>query len=600
MEIKGEIEDIIYQNEINSYTVCTIASGDDLITAVGYLPFVNVGETIKATGKFITHQEYGEQFKIETFEKMMPETIASLEKYLSSGVVKGVGPATARKIVDKFKDETLHVLKFDYQKLSYVTGISETKALEIGQEFNEKWEMWHIVEFLERFSIAPTNAKRVYDALGKDAIVKIEENPYILIDVAHGVNFKEVDKIALGLGIEINNDARIESGIKYALSLISVNGHTCAIKENLVEFVKNLLLIEEADIENSIINLIVKKQVIIEENWIYLYPFYKAEKNIAEKMKVLIESKNIFKINNIEKYIKKTDIELSEKQIEAIKRVAENNVCIITGGPGTGKTTIIKTIIDIFRENKKKIALCAPTGRAAKRMNDTTGEEAKTLHRLLEIAKIEEQDIFKNIDCEVTQINADLIVIDEVSMVDIFLMNHTLKAVRPGTKLILVGDTDQLASVGPGSVLKDLIMSDTVPTITLDKIFRQAAMSQIIVNAHKVNKGETIFGDLKKESDFIFIEDRNQLNILSQIIRISESTEFKDLQILTPTKKGILGTKELNKFIQKELNPESPDKQEKVYGQVVFREGDKVMQIRNNYDMMWEKLGGTENRYRGI
>ena len=353
MEIKGQIEDIIYQNEINSYTVCTIESGDSLITAVGYLPFINVGETVKLIGKFVQHQEYGEQFKIDTFEKLMPENLESLEKYLGSGAIKGVGPATAKKITNKFGEQTLHILRFDCLKLSKVSGISESKASEIGEEFNTKWELWQIVGFLEKFGISASNAKKVFDAFGKDAIQKIEQNPYILLDITYGINFKEIDKMAIELGINIDNDYRIESGIKYALSLIAVNGHVCAIKENLMQYVKSLLTVEEENIENSLINLKVKKQIIIEErgneNWVYLYPFFKAEKNICERIMELVDNKNSYKINdvgvgvlddpnmcNVQQGCRgRQPLQLSPKQKQAIEDVIKHNVCIITGGPGT-------------------------------------------------------------------------------------------------------------------------------------------------------------------------------------------------------------------------------------------------------------------------
>ena len=457
MEIKGSIEDIIYQNETNGYTICEIETEDENITAVGYLPFINKGDSLKIIGKFVVHQEYGRQFKIDTFEKLMPETTDAIEKYLSGGIIKGIGPATAKKIVKTFGEDTISVFKFEPLKLANIKGINETKAIQMAQEFNEKWEMWQIVSFLERFGISSSNAKKVYDTLGNDAIHEIETNPYVLIDIAYGVDFKKIDKMAMDLGLPYNSDKRIESGIKYALILASYNGHTTIAKENLIKFVIDLLDVTTDEIENCIINLKGKSQIVSEKRdeieWLYLFPFYKAEKNISEILKMLILSKNTKKIKNFEHEMelqeRKLDIDLSEKQKEAVKAINDNNVCIITGGPGTGKTTIIREIIAIYESKGKKVVLCAPTGRAAKRMTETTGSEAKTIHRLLEIGKVQDEAKLESVDYDVLPIDADVIIVDEMSMVDVFLMNYLLKGIYLGTKLILVGDSNQLPSVGP-------------------------------------------------------------------------------------------------------------------------------------------------------
>ena len=498
MEIEGEIEDIIYQNEQNSYVVANFAIEDELITIVGYLPFVNVGDTLRLYGKYVEHKDYGNQFKVDTFEKLMPKTLASLEKYLASGAIKGIGEATSKRIVERFKDETIHILKYEPKKLATIKGISEKKAQEISESFVENFEMWQIVGFLERFGLGPEYAKKVYKLFGINAIEEIESNPYILLDIARGVDFYQIDKMALDIGFDYENEKRVKSGIKYALIRITYNGHCCTLKENLVQFVKTLLNVNEDIVDNGIINLKAKEEIVIEkreeEEWVYLYDYYKTEESIANRIISLKESKNTKKIKNIDIELKKAedkiDIELSNKQKEAIKLVNDNNITIITGGPGTGKTTIIKTIIDIYEERKNKVVLCAPTGRAAKKMTETTGKEASTLHRLLEIGKVDDDNLVKNYNYEGTPIDADIIIVDELSMVDMFLMNYLLKCIYKGTKLILVGDSDQLASVGPGSVLKDLIASEKITTIHLDKIFRQAAKSKIILNAHRVNSGE--------------------------------------------------------------------------------------------------------------
>lgn len=615
MELEGQIEEFIYQNDSNDYSIAIFSTVDDeIITVVGYLPFIAVGDYLKLYGKMVVHQEYGEQFKIETFEKMMPQTAESLGKYLASGTIKGIGPATAKKIIDRFGDETISIFKFQPSRLAEVKGITKERALEIGEEFNEKWEVWQIVSFLEGFGIGANNAKKVYEALGKNAVERIAENPYILVDVAYGVDFNKIDKIALEIGISQNSDDRIRSGIKYALLSLSYNGNTCVLQENLMEYVQQILEVSMEDIENNMIALNMKEEIVIEkrgnEDWVYLYPFYKAEKNISDRLSLLSECRNVKYIKNFDKEIKKQehniDIELSPKQFEAIAQVNENNVSIITGGPGTGKTTIIRCLIEIYKAHKKKIVLCAPTGRAAKRMSDATGEEAKTIHRLLEIGKIED-DKLGNIDNDIAPIDADVLVIDEMSMVDIFLMNYIVKAVYLGTKLVFVGDVNQLPSVGPGCILKDLIESEKFATIMLDKIFRQAAKSKIIVNSHDVNKGISFAGkkDYVEDSqdDFFYINEAVQERILYQVTSLSNGRlknygdyDFlENIQILTPTKKGKLGTKELNKSLQNILNPKTSKIESKTYGDIEFREGDRVMQIKNNYDIYWEKIKTKTN-----
>lgn len=617
MELRGQIEEFIYQNESNSYTIAVFSTEEEqeIITVVGYLPFIAVGDSLKLQGKMVVHQEYGEQFKIETFEKLMPQTAAALEKYLASGTIKGIGPATARKIIEKFGEETLTIFKFEPLRLAEIKGISKDKAYEIGEEFNEKWEVWQIVSFLEEFGIGASNSKKVYDALGINAVEKIQENPYILVDIVYGINFQNIDKIAMQIGIPLDSDYRIKSGIKYSLLVASYNGHTCVLKRNLIDYTKSILEVDEERIEDNLINLNVNSEIHIvvenHEEYVFLEQLYKAESKIAERLLTLRDCDNVKFIKNFENEIKKheekIDIELSEKQFEAVKQINENNVCIITGGPGTGKTTIIKCVLEIYKSHKKKVVLCAPTGRAAKRMSETTGEEAKTIHRLLEIGKFEE-DKLGSVDTDVSPIDCDVLVVDEMSMVDVFLMNYLVKALFLGTKVIFVGDPNQLPSVGPGSILKDLIDSGEFETVHLDKIFRQAAKSKIIVNAHNVNNGVNFIGkkDYSEdaENDFFYINESNQDKMLSQVLSLSKERLknygdyefFKNIQVLTPTKKGKMGTKELNKSLQETLNPKNDDILEKTYGDMIFREGDRVMQIKNNYDIYWEK--GSRNDLR--
>ena len=603
MQLEGQVIDIIYKNDINSYTVATFETSEqEETTIVGYLPFVNEGDNLKITGDIVKHPDYGEQFKIATFEKTMPTTPEALEKYLSNGSFKGVGPATAKKIVNTFGKDTINVIKLEPQKLTQIKGISKEKALEITEQFVANWEIWQIVGFLDKFGIGPQSAEGVYKKLGEGALERISENPYILVDVASKVNFEKVDRIAMEMGVEESNYKRIRSGIKYGLEKIGLNGNSCVLYDNLIKYEQDLLRVDINNIEEAIIQMKAKEEIVLEDRpdgkeWVYSKNFYEAEKNIAEKIVGLRNADNVKRIRTLREDLRiiedNIDIELSEKQREAIESINEHNVCIITGGPGTGKTTIIKAIIELYKKHGMKPVLCAPTGRAAKRMTETTGEDAKTLHRLLEL---------------VTPIDGDIIIVDEASMIDMFLMNYLLKAIYKGTKLVLVGDTDQLPSVGPGSILKDIIDSKQVQTITLNQIFRQAAKSKIIVNAHRVNEGENFISGNVKETqideenielldDFFYINEANQEKIQQTIVSLCKGRLkkfgnydfFSNIQVITPTKKGKLGTKELNVLLQKELNPEEVDKDEKEFGEIKFREQDRVMQTKNNYNLLWEK-----------
>lgn len=623
MQLEGQVIDIIYKNEINSYTVATFETSEmEETTIVGYLPFVNEGDNLKVTGDVVKHPDYGEQFKVATFEKTMPTTPEALEKYLANGNFKGIGPATAKKIVNTFGKDTINVIKLEPNKLTQIKGISKEKAFEIAEQFLANWEIWQIVGFLDKFGIGPQSAENVYKKLGEGALEKISENPYILIDVASKVNFEKVDRIALELGVEQDNYKRIRSGIKYGLEKIGLNGNSCVLYENLLKYEEDLLRVDIDSIENTIISMKAKGELVLEDRddgqeWVYSKPFYDAEKNIAERIIGLRNADNVKEIKTLKKDLerieKNIDIELSEKQKEAIKSINDNNVCIITGGPGTGKTTIIKAIIELYKKHGMKPVLCAPTGRAAKRITETTGEEAKTLHRLLELAGISDDTDNFNTDLLVTPIDGDIIIVDEASMIDMFLMNYLVKAIYKGTKLVLVGDTDQLPSVGPGSILKDIIDSNQVHTITLNQIFRQAAKSKIIVNAHRVNEGENFIGGKIKKTqideeqidlldDFFYINETNQEKIQQTIISLCKGRLklygdydfFNNIQIITPTKKGKLGTKELNVLLQNELNPVEEDKKERDFGDIKFRDQDRVMQTKNNYNILWEKENERE------
>ena len=620
MQLEGKLIKIRYKNESNSYTVADFETIDNEdITVVGYLPFVNEGDELILIGEIIVHPDYGEQLKIDTFEKKMPDTPEALEHYLSNGTFKGIGPATAKRIVKTFGNDTINVIKFEPQKLANIKGINEEKALEIAETFLANWEIWQIVGFLDKFGIGPQSAESVYKKLGENALEQIMKNPYILIDVASKVSFEKVDKIALELGIPSDAYKRIRSGIKYGLERIALNGNSAVLYDNLVDYVEELLKVSKESVEETIINMKAKEEIIIEDRienekiqeWVYLKMFYNAEKNIALRLIGLRDAENSKYIGSLKSELKDIEkdinLKLSEKQREAIELINDNNVCVITGGPGTGKTTIIKAVIELYKKHGKKPVLCAPTGRAAKRMTETTGEEAKTLHRLLELMGGDDENLF-SAELLVTPIDGDIIIVDEASMLDMFLMNYLVKAIYKGTKLVLVGDIDQLPSVGPGSVLKDIIESDEICTIRLSQIFRQAAKSKIIINSHRVNEGEEFIGGSTKQTnvdgeeidlldDFFFINETNQESIQKTIVSLCKGRLqkfgnydfFNNIQVITPTKKGKLGTKELNILLQEELNPLEESKNEREYGNIKFRENDRVMQTKNNYNILWEK-----------
>lgn len=622
MELTGEIKEVIYRNELNSYMIAVLETQEEETTVVGYLPFINKGDTIKAVGNFIEHPEYGMQFKIETFEKAMPESLEAIERYLASGKLKGIGPATAEKMVKQFGKEVVHILRFEPEKLVCIKGITKEKAIEASESFNENWEIFRIVEYLQKYGIGPQSAETVYKKLGQNTIDLIEENPYLLIDLTPKADFKQIDQIALRLGLDEESSQRVKSGIKYALKIANNNGHCCVLYENLLQFCYELLGVSTDAIEEALINLKALKEIVIEDRetkeWVYLANYYQAEKNVAESLITLDRYKNVKEIDSFERKLKKieknSELELSEKQLEAVRAIQNHNVCVITGGPGTGKTTIIKTVIELYKKEEKKVVLCAPTGRAAKRMAEATGEEAKTLHRLLEIGKADSDQMqIMGVDIEVAPLDADVVIVDEMSMVDIFLMNYLMQAIYKGTKLVLVGDVNQLPSVGPGNVLKDIIASEQIKVITLNKIFRQAAKSKIIRNSHKVNEGESFLNVEQETSeelldDFFFIAEKSQDKVLENIISLSNGRLqkfgnydfFNNIQVISPTKKGILGTKELNKSLQETINPASENKKERKWIDTIFREGDRIMQIKNNYDIYWEKREPTLEMGKGV
>ena len=534
MELKGQIEEIIFSNENNSYTVCSMSVNGGDITAVGYLPFLNIGDLIVAHGEFVNHNLYGKQFKINTFEKAIPNTTNEIEKYLGSGIIKGIGPATSKKIVKKFGEDTIYTLQYEPEKLTSIKGITKSRAMEISESFNNVWELWQIVIFLQQYGIGTVNANRIYKEYGMNAINAIKENPYALLNILYGVDFKHIDKMALSMGIESTSSFRVSSGIKYALNLAARNGHTCVLEVNLVEYVSNVLDVERDLVKNELTALTYSKEIYREDEFVFLKDYYEAEETVAKKLLML--SRNFTKkIHSIDSKIEETErelnIELSKEQRDAVKACFENQLVIITGGPGTGKTTIIKVLIHLFKKQSTEVALCAPTGRAAKRMEEATSEDAKTLHRLLELGKMEENKL--NLEYTVNKIKQQVVIVDEMSMVDIVLMNYLVRGLLENTKLILIGDCDQLASVGPGSVLNDLIESDVFVTKRLTEIYRQAAESKIVTNAHKINDGDKEIVVNEKSGDFFFIRENN---IVEQIIELV-STRLPKLREIWYTKR---------------------------------------------------------------
>jgi len=604
--IEGVIEDIIYTNDSNGYTVCELLCDKERFTAVGYMPFINVGETIRASGRWVSHPDYGDQFRVEIYEKVMPQTSEAIEKYLASGIVKGVGPATAAKIVERFGEKTLEIIEKTPQRLAEIKGISPAKAEAIASALNEQRGLREIVMFLQEYGISPSVCVKIYRAYAHNAIQVIKENPYSLCDDIFGIGFKTADRIAMKLGIDPVSKFRIKSGIKYILSHAASNGHTYIPENILREKAAELLGVGDVDIEDALISLIFDRAAVSEKgkdaNNIYLSSFYNAELGVCKRLIALSQTR--FELDDaafrdkLEKHQQDEGIELAQRQVEAIREAMINGVLVITGGPGTGKTTIIKAIIKLLMGDGFKVALAAPTGRAAKRMTETAGFEAKTIHRLLEIgyASLEENELFFQRN-ENNPIDADVIIIDEMSMVDILLMNHLLKAVRPGTRLILVGDVDQLPSVGPGCVLEDIIRSNVVKTVRLTEIFRQAEESMIIVNAHRINRGEMpVLENTNK--DFFLVPRLGLDNIVNTVVDLCSRRlpdaygidPMKDIQVLSPCKKGPAGIINLNIELQKVLNPPGRRKAEKESRGYVFREGDRVMQVKNNYSLRWEKL----------
>ena len=620
--VTGYVEKIKYRNDENGYSVLSVADGKEEYVLVGTFAYIAEGERIEATGRMVEHSIYGEQLSVESYEIKPPEDTLAIERYLGSGAIKGIGAALAKRIVKKFKADTFRIIEEEPERLSEVKGISERMAMEISSQVEEKRELRQAMLFLQQYGIHMSLAVKIYQQYGQRMYSVIQENPYQLADDIHGVGFKIADEIAAKVGIFTDSDYRIRSGMFYALLQAVGNGHTYLPREELFASAAELLKVDADYMEKHLMDLQMEKKLVVKEKdgGMIVYPaqFYYMELNTARMLHDLnirdtVPPEKIRK--RLESIVAGEQIELDDHQEEAVIEAVNNGLLIITGGPGTGKTTTINTIIRYFEQEDMEILLAAPTGRAAKRMAEATGYEARTIHRLLELTGAPSMDSGRNGNGstggetrlegmhfernEANPLDADVVIIDEVSMVDISLMHSLLKAVNVGTRLILVGDVNQLPSVGPGNVLRDMIQSGKFPVVMLTKIFRQAAQSDIIVNAHKINAGERV--PLEKRSrDFLFIRRDNPAAIIKDMMVLLRDklpgyvgAEIQEIQIMTPMRKGALGVEQLNRILQENFNPPAADKPEKEAGGTIFRTGDKVMQIKNNYQLAWE----VRNRY---
>lgn len=622
-ELSGYVEHIVFQNSENGYTVMNLVSDEEEeeIVCVGMCKGITQGESLLLTGEYIEHPMYGRQFKIATFQTVMPKDSQSMERYLGSGAIKGIGPALAARIVKRFKEDTFRIIEEEPEKLTLIKGISERKAQEIAIQMEEKKDLREALVYLGQYGISNTLAVKIYNTYGMELYGVMRENPYRLAEDISGVGFKIADEIAEKVGIHTDSDYRIRSGIIYTLQRAVGEGHCYLPLELLLRRSAELLGVEEDQVRPHVDNLMMDKKLVYRNGAVFASAYFYAELNCARMLHELnipmpeaeqLPSEEARTMKSIEKLAKEQGMELDDLQVQAVTGCIKNGLFVLSGGPGTGKTTTINLIIRYFETEGMDILLGAPTGRAAKRMTEATGFEARTIHRMLELNSALSDEDKRKVSFERNQDNpleADVIIIDEMSMVDIQLFQALLKAIVPGTRLILVGDVDQLPSVGPGQVLRDVMGSQCFPMLVLQRIFRQAGVSDIVVNAHKINRGEQISLD-NKSKDFFLLE-RNDVNVIYkhmiQLIREKlpgyvDATPY-DIQVLTPMRKGALGCETLNKILQQYLNPSEPGKKEHSTGDTIFREGDKVMQIRNNYQLEWEivsKYGIPVDKGQGV
>ena len=617
--VSGTVEDIIFQNSESGYAVFNVHNSDEETVCVGIVPNLHKGESLKVTGSWVVHPVYGRQLSIEVYEKSIPTTSEGIEKYLASGIIKGIGKKMAARIVEKFGETSFYVIEEKPDRLVEIKGITYEKAMRINQVFREQHELRRAMIMLQNFGLSPTYALKIYKKYKEKTFDIVNTNPYQLADDIFGIGFKLADKLAISAGILENSTHRVKSGLRYVLNSAANDGHVFLPESILFDKAKELLEVNDDLIVSALQELQIEHKVWREKSdneelLVYLNMYYYAEISVAKKilelmiagencddMRIMVSSKEIEK---------KYGIELAKDQLKAVNDAVKQGVLLMTGGPGTGKTTTINTIIKVFEEAGKEVVLAAPTGRAAKRMTEATGYPAQTIHRLLGINYVNEDSVVQTFSKnEDDPIEADVVIIDESSMVDILLMNSLLKAISIGTKLILVGDIDQLPSVGAGNVLKDLIKSGVVSVVRLKKIFRQAQESMIVVNAHKINQGEEPLIN-EKTSDFFFVKRHSTSEVVQTIKELVSSRlpsfmdcdAMQDIQVLTPMRKSPIGVFDLNKELQQTLNPPSIKKKEKLARAFIFREGDKVMQIKNNYNLVWKMIenGRTIDEDMGI
>lgn len=605
LQLEGAVENIVYRNEENGYTVIEISDGDDYITAVGIMPQANVGDTVKLTGVYTNHRNYGRQFSAQICEICRPTESADILRYLSSGAIKGIGASTAQRLVSEFGEATLDVMETQPERVALIKGISKSKALDFANQLKTNTGVRTLMLYLGEYGISNTSAVKIYNALGAGCVDRIRENPYILCQGDFGVSFESADFIAKKESLEPESGVRLRAGITYILRHNERNGHTCLPKEKLAAISADFLNVGIDRINNCMEEMLFDRTLIgetfDEAEFVFTPQLHLSEMYVSSRIKMLLKFP-AEKIKDIDREIenceKNDGITYAELQKKAINSALTEGMLVLTGGPGTGKTTTLNAIIKILKDKGKKVLLSAPTGRAAQRMSELTGDEAKTLHRLLEVSwdKHDNPVFNKN---ERNQLKCDALIVDEVSMVDTFIFESVMRALPLGCRLVLVGDSDQLPSVGPGNVLGDLIDSGIIPVVRLNEIFRQAQQSLIVTNAHKIVNGEMpVLSNTDK--DFFFLQRNNKTDVTNVIIDLCVNrlpkaygySAFDNIQVLSPSKKGELGTAELNSKLQNALNPKSDDKQEVTIGSKTFRTGDKVMQIKNNYDIRWFKDNG--------
>lgn len=610
-KIEGMISDIVFKNEDNGYVIAHLSNENNDVVIVGCMPTLTVGESIEVEGKWVNHKTYGTQFEVSSFMPVTPSSIEGIYVYLSSGMIKGIGEKMAKRIIDKFGVDTLDIIQNSPHRLSEVEGIGSKKIEQIAKSYEDNRELRNIIMQLSPYGITPNLCLKIYKKYKNKAVDVISRNPYKLAEDVRGIGFKVADKIAENLGIDKLSKDRIMQGILYSLNQSLASGHTYLPKDILVQESSKLLGVEKEYILDCILGLAYDQKIHIEkglghEDHIYLIPYYLSENGVCKQIIKLAQSDfkdlNIDVEKEIEKVEEETGIKLANNQALAVKEAIKSGLVVITGGPGTGKTTTINTIIKVFENNEQEVLLAAPTGRAAKRMSETSNKEAKTIHRLLEMGYATDSEELVFLKDEEDPIKADVVIVDEVSMVDIVLMYSLLKAIKPGTRVILVGDSDQLPSVGAGNVLKDIIDSKVINVVRLNEIFRQAQESMIVVNAHRINQGLPLHLNVKGK-DFFFIKKDTNEEILKEIVGLVSTRlpkfynldKLKDIQVLAPMRKGDLGVVNLNIELQKYLNKEEKYKVEETLQKRIFRVGDKVMQIKNNYTKKWETEDKSES-----